>query len=105
MVGFFSRNDGSVGGQGEVDTRVGNQVSLELSQVDVEGTIESKRSGDRRNDLTNQSIEVGVGGSFNVEVSTADVVDGLVIDHKSTVRVFQGGVGGQDGVVRLNNSS
>jgi hypothetical protein len=29
-----------------VDTWVGHQVGLELSQVDVEGTIESQGSGD-----------------------------------------------------------
>lgn len=45
-----SRNDGSVGNQREVDTGVGDQVGLELVQVDVEGTVEAKRGGDGRDD-------------------------------------------------------
>jgi len=54
--------------------------------------------------LSDQPVQVGVGWSFDVEVSSADVVDGLVINHKSAVRVFQGGVGGQDRVVWLDDS-
>jgi len=33
------------------------------------------------------------------------VVDGFVIDHESTVGMFQSSVGSKDGVVRLNDSS
>jgi len=54
--------------------------------------------------LSNQSVKVGVSWSFDVQVTTADVVDGFVVDHESTVRVLQGGMGGQDGVVWFNNS-
>ena len=50
-----------------------------------------------------QSVEVGVRWPLDIEVSTADVVDGLVVDHEGTIRVLQGGVGGQDGVVGLNH--
>ena len=38
-------------------------------------------------------------------MSGADVIDGLVVDHESTVRVLQSGVGGQDAVVGLDDSS
>ena len=30
-----------------------------------------------------------------------DVIDGLVVYHEGTIRVLQGGVGGEDGVVGL----
>jgi len=40
----------SVGDQGEVNTRVGDQVGLELVKVDVERTIETKGSCDGRDD-------------------------------------------------------
>lgn len=53
--------------------------------------------------MTHESVQVGVGWSLNVQVSSADIVDGLVINHESTVRVLQGGVGGQDRVVGLNH--
>ena len=88
-----------------MDTGVGHQVGLELSQIDVEGTIEPQGSCDGADDLPNQPVQVGVGWPLNVQVTTADIVDGFVVDHESTVRVLQGGVGGQNGVVGLNNSS
>jgi len=54
--------------------------------------------------LTNQSVQVGVGWSFDIQVTSADIIDGFVVNHESTVRVFQGGVSGEDGVVWFNNS-
>jgi hypothetical protein len=42
---------------------------------------------------------------FNTSVPLADVVDGLIVEHKVHVGVVQEGMGGQDSVVRLNNSS
>ena len=104
MVGLLSRDDWGVGGQGEVDTGVGHQVGLELSQIHVQGTIEPQGGSDGADDLADQPVQVGVGGTLNVEVTAADVVDGLIVDHEGTVRVLQGGMGGQDGVVGFNNS-
>merc|ERR1719499_504225 len=103
MVSFLSRDDGSIGDQGEVDPGVGHQVGLELSQINIESSIKSERGSDRGHNLTNQSVEIGVGWSLNVQVAAADVIDGLIVHHKGTVRVLQGGVGGQDGVVGLNH--
>lgn len=37
-------------------------------------------------------VLVGVGQAFNVQVVTADVVDGFVVDHEDAVGVLQGGV-------------
>ena len=54
--------------------------------------------------LADEAVEIGVGRPLNVQVSSTDVVDGLVVDHKGTVGVLQGGMGSQDGVVRLNDS-
>lgn len=48
--GLGGRDDGRVGNEGEVDTRVGDQVGLELVQVDVERAVEAERSGDGGND-------------------------------------------------------
>merc|ERR1711970_52764 len=56
-----------------------------------------------RDDLTDQSVQVGVSWTFDVQVTSADVVDGLVVDHEGTVRVLQGGMGGEDGVVGLDD--
>ncbi len=45
-----------------------------------------------------------MGGSLNVQVSSADVIDSLIVQHDSNVSVLQKGVSGQDRVVRLNDS-
>ena len=103
VVGLLGRDDRGVGGQREMDTWVGHQVGLELGQVDVQGTIETQRSGDGGHDLADETVEVGVGGTLDVEVAPADIVDGFVVDHEGTVGVFEGGVGGQDGVVWLDD--
>ena len=105
MVSLLGRDDWGVGGQREVDTWVGYQVGLELSQVYIEGTVKSQRGSDGADNLADQPVQVGVGWSLNVQVSSADIVDGLIVDHEGTVRVLQGGVGGQDGVVGLNDGS
>jgi hypothetical protein len=88
-----------------MDSGVGDQVGLEFSDIDVKGTIESQRSSQRGDDLSDKSVQVGVGGSFNIELSSADIVDSFVIKHNSDISVFQEGVSGQDGVVRFNDGS
>ncbi len=105
MVGFLGRNDWSIRTQHKVDSWVRNQVGLELSHVDIEGSVESQRSGQGRDDLGNQSVKVSVGWSFNVQVSSADIIDGLVIQHDSDVGVFQQRVSRKNGVVWFNNCS
>lgn len=103
VVGLLGGDDWSVGGQREVDTWVWHKVGLELGKVDVQRTVESEGCGDRGDDLGNEPVQVGVGWTFDVEVSSADVVDGLVVNHEGAVGVLQGGVAGEDRVVRLDN--
>jgi len=86
-----------------MDTWVWDQVGLELVEIDVEGTVESEGGGDGRNDLGNESVEVLEVWTLDVEGTTADVVDGLVVDHAGTIGLLEGGVGGQDGVVWLDD--
>jgi len=56
VVGFLGGDNRGVGDQGEVDTRVGHEIGLELGEIDVEGTVESQRSRDRRDDLSDESV-------------------------------------------------
>ena len=46
-----------------------------------------------------------MGWSLNVQVSSADVVNGLVVQHDSDVSVLEKRVGGKNGVVRLDDGS
>ena len=55
--------------------------------------------------MSNQAVEILVVWSLNTEVAAADIIDGLIVDHETAVRVFEGGMSGQDGVVRLNDRS
>lgn len=98
-----SRDDRGVADERVVDTRVRDQVGLELVQVNVEGAIESKGRGNGADNLSNQAVEVLIRGSGDVKVATANIVNGLVIDEEGTVRVLDGAVSRQNGVVGLNN--
>ena len=103
VVSFLGRDDWGIGGKHEVDSWVWDQVSLELSDIDVKGTIESEGGGKRGDNLSDESVQVGVGWSLNIEVSSADIINGFVIDHDSDISVLKEGVGGENGVVWLNN--
>jgi hypothetical protein len=103
VVGLLGGDDWSVRSQHKVNSRVWDQVGLELSDINVKGTIESEGSGQRGDNLSNQSVKVGVSWSLNVKVSSADIVKGLVIHTESTISVLQKGVGRKDGVVWLDN--
>ena len=103
VVGLLGGNDGSVRGEHEVDARVGHQVGLELGDIDVEGAVETERRGQRRNNLGDQTVEVGVGGALDVEGPAANVVHGLVVEHDGDISVLEQRVGGQNRVVRLDN--
>jgi hypothetical protein len=46
-----------------------------------------------------------VGWSLDVEVSSADVINGLIVQHDGNISVLKKRVGGKNGVIRLNNSS
>ena len=86
-----------------MDSWIWDQVSLEFGDINVEGTIESEGGGEGRDNLGNESVQVGVGGSLDIEVSSADIVDGLVIEHDGDIGVLKEGVSGEDGVVRLDD--
>lgn len=86
-----------------MDSWVWDEVGLELGDVDVEGSIESEGGGEGGDDLGDESVQVGVGWSLDVELSSADVEEGLVVEHDGDVGVLEEGVGGEDGVVWLND--
>ena len=64
-----------------MDSGVWDQVGLELSDIDVKGTIESEGGGKGGDNLSDKSVKVGVGWSLNIEGSSTDIIDSLVIEH------------------------
>ena len=103
MVSLVSGNDGGEGGEGEVNTREGHQVCLELVQVDIQGTVEPEGCGNGRDNLGDQTVEVGEAWGRNAQVLLANVINGLVVNHERTIRVFEGGMGGQHSIVWLDD--
>lgn len=53
--------------------------------------------------MSNQAVQVLKVRSLETQISPADVINCLVVDHEGTVGVLEGGVGGEDGIVRLHN--
>ena len=86
-----------------MDSWIWDQVSLELSDIDVECTIESEGGSQGRDNLGNKSVKIGVGWSLDIEVSSADIINGFVIDHDSNIGVLEEGVSSKDGIVWLND--
>ena len=93
---------GSVGGEHEVNTRVGHQVGLELVHIHVQRTAETQRGGHGGDDLGDETVEVGVGRSLDAEVVAADVIDSLVVKNHSQLGVLKQVVGTENGVVGLH---
>jgi hypothetical protein len=100
---FGSRNNWCISNEREVDTWVWDQVGLELVEINVEGTIKTKGGSNGRNNLSDQSVQVLVVGALETKVSAADIVDSFVVNHEGTVGVLKGSVGGENGVVWLND--
>ena len=72
-----------------MDSWVWDEVGLEFGDIDVKGTIESEGSGQGRDNLSNKSVKVSVSRSLDVEVSSADVVNGLVVEHNGNIGVLK----------------
>ena len=103
MVGLLGGNDGCVRAQREGDTWVWDQIGLERGHVDVNLTIETERGRNGGDNLGDETVQVGVGWSLNVEVATADVVEGLVVNHEGNIRVLKHTVRRQSRIVRLDD--
>ena len=80
MVGLVRGEEGRERRDREVDTREGDEVGLELVQVDVQRTIEAERRGDRGDNLSDQAVQVREAGLGDVELVLADIEDRLVVD-------------------------
>ena len=53
--------------------------------------------------MSDDSVDVGVSASFDIEVSVADIIHSFVINHEGTVGVFKHAVSSVYGVVGFNN--
>jgi hypothetical protein len=100
---LLGRDDGRVADERVVDTRVRHEIGLKLVQVDVESSIEAQARGDGADNLGDQTVEMFVVGTRNVQAATANIVDSFVIDEEGAVRVLDGAVGRENSVVGLDD--
>ena len=85
-----------------MDSWVWHQVGLEFSDINIEGTVESEGGSQGGDNLSDESVQVGVGWSLDIEVSSADIINGFVIDHDGDISVLEETVGGE-GTQRINS--
>ena len=85
MRRFVARYDRGIANERVVDAGVRHQVGLEFVEINIQGAIESQRRRDRADDLRNESVEMLIVGSGDIEVTSADVIDGLVVDKECAI--------------------
>jgi len=105
VVCLFSWDDWGIWGKHEMDSRIWHQVGLEFSDIYIQCTIESEGGSQRWDDLSNESVQVGVCWSFNIEISSADIIDGFIVEHNGDISVFKEWVSWKNWVVWLNDGS
>jgi hypothetical protein len=88
VISFLGWDDWRVWTQHKMNSWIWDQVGLEFSDINVQGTIESQRGGQRWDNLSNKSVQVGVSWSFNVQLSSANVINGFVIEDNCNISVF-----------------
>jgi hypothetical protein len=86
-----------------METREGNHVDSQLSEVRVELTRESETGGDTGHDGRNQVVKVSVRWVGELEGSHADVVESLVVDTEGLIRVLDQLMDGEGSIVWLDN--
>lgn len=60
-------------------------------------------SCDGRYHLRNKSVEVAITWTLDIKIPVANIVDGLIVNHERAVRVFDGEMCGQDGIVGFHH--
>ena len=103
VVRLVGGDERGIGAEREVDTRIRDQVGLELCQVDVQSPVEAEGGGHPGDHLGDDSVDVGVGAALDVEVAVADIIHSLVVDHEGAVGVLKHAVGSVNGVVGLDD--
>jgi len=62
-------------------TRIRNQIRLELGEINVQGTVEPQTRCNGRYYLSNQPIKIRITRSIDIQVSSAQLVNGLRITY------------------------
>jgi hypothetical protein len=99
-----SGSEGSETDHEEVESGEGHHVHSQLSEIAVELTGESERTGGSADGSRHQVVEVTVSGGGELQGSEADIVQGFVIEGEALVGVLHELVHRKSGVVGLDDS-
>lgn len=80
VLGLIGGDERRESGKREVDAGERDQVGLELVQINVKGASKTEGGGDGRDDLRDETVEVGEARKRYAQVLLADVEDGLVVN-------------------------
>lgn len=98
-------DDRSIGNKGVVNTWERHEISLEFVQVNVKGAIETQASGKRANNSGDETVEVIITRAGDVKLALTDIVDGLVVNEESAVRVLNSTLCGQHSIIGFHHGS
>ena len=90
-------------GHEEVETREGNHVDSQLAQVGIELAGESEARGDATHGGRDKLVQIVVGWCGQLEGAEADVIECLIVDAVSLVRVLHQLMDGEYSIVRLQD--
>ena len=79
---------GGITGHEEMETWEGNHIDGQLPQVGVELAGEAQAGGNTGHDDGHEVVEVAICRGRQLEGTEADIVQGLIVDTESLVRVF-----------------
>ena len=86
-----------------MESREGNQVDSEFSEIRVELTWESEAASDTGDSSRDQMVKISVGGGGELKGSEADIVESFVINAHNFISVFDQLMDGKGGIVWLND--
>ena len=80
-------------------SRIWYEIRLELGQIHVESAIEPQRSRGVGNRLGRNSVHVEVSNLIQHQPLSADILEGGVVHHETTVDVLDAAMHPENGVV------
>ena len=96
-------SEGSETNQEEVETREGDQVDRQLSQISVQLSREAERAGNSGHNLGDQVVQISVRRRSDLQSAEADIVQGLVINAEDLIGGLNQLMARQSGIVGLHN--
>ena len=83
-----TRSQGCESDHEKVQTREGNHVDGKFSKVRVELPRKTETSSDTRHDGRDEVVEISVGGGIEFEGADTDIVQRLIVNAESFIRIF-----------------